>query len=243
MNITILGCWGAYPPAGGATAGLLLRTGDSAVLIDCGSGVLAQLFHHSGMKELDAAILSHYHNDHIADVGCLQYASLIANRTGERSELLPVYGHSKSEQFQTLTMDKATVGHEISEGQPIELCGMTVHFCSTEHPVYCLAMRFEKDGTSFGYTADTSYTPKLASFFEGCDLLIAESSFYEGQDAKPFGHMNAVEAGQLAQEAKVKQLVLTHFPQFGELEEMVRQASTVFNGSVELAEIGKTFSL
>ena len=41
MKLTVLGCNGPYPAAGGACSGYLLETGDTRVLLDCGAGALA----------------------------------------------------------------------------------------------------------------------------------------------------------------------------------------------------------
>ena len=38
MKLTVLGCYGPYPPAGGACSGYLLEEGGTRVLIDCGNG-------------------------------------------------------------------------------------------------------------------------------------------------------------------------------------------------------------
>ncbi len=59
MKITIIGWWGAYPNAGEATSGYLLESEGFAVLIDCGSGVLAQLQKHYSLQAVDAVVLSH----------------------------------------------------------------------------------------------------------------------------------------------------------------------------------------
>ncbi len=45
--------------------------------MDCGSAVLSQLQTYITPEELDAVILSHYHADHMADIGVLQHALLI----------------------------------------------------------------------------------------------------------------------------------------------------------------------
>jgi ribonuclease BN (tRNA processing enzyme) len=243
MEITVLGHRGAFPGAGEATSGYLLQSGRSSILMDCGSGVLSQLFRYIRMGDLHAALISHYHHDHIADLGCLQYASLVTSQLGQREAPLPIYAHAQSERFQSLTMKDATVGYEIQEGQRLELCGISFEFCPTIHSVHCLAIKGELSGKAFGYTADTSYSKQLSDFFNGCELLIAESSFYADQDASAYGHMNAADAARMASEAGVSRLILSHLPHFGDTNDMVAQAQEVFAGSVELAYIGARYEL
>jgi ribonuclease BN (tRNA processing enzyme) len=88
MKITTIGWWGAYPNAGQATSGYLLESEDFSVLIDCGSGVLTQLQHYTTLQAIDAVVLSHYHADHVADIGCLQYAARILMDLGQRKQPL-----------------------------------------------------------------------------------------------------------------------------------------------------------
>ncbi|MGG5833061.1 MBL fold metallo-hydrolase, partial [Bacillus pumilus] len=63
-------------------------------LVDCGSGVLSKLQQYIDIEELDAVLLSHYHHDHIADIGPLQYAKLVGYHLGKSSGPLPIYGHT-----------------------------------------------------------------------------------------------------------------------------------------------------
>ena len=77
--------------------------GDYSVLIDCGSAVLSKLQLFLPVEELDAVILSHYHHDHIADVGPLQFAKLVGSFLGKGADALPIYGHPfDEEQFSNL---------------------------------------------------------------------------------------------------------------------------------------------
>lgn len=243
MNITVLGCWGAYPQAGEATSGYLLQTERAQILIDCGSGVLAQLFKHISIEQLDAVILSHYHHDHVADVGCLQYAALISTQLGKRNTPLPIYGHRQSDRFQALTYGTFTEGREIKQGQTLELSGLKIDFQKTVHPEFNLAMKFEYDGKTLVYTGDTGNTEELIPFMKDSNLLICESSLYDGQQGEIIGHLTASEAGRLARQAQVQKLVLTHFPHYGKVTDLKIQAAQQYGGPVEMAKGGKVFTV
>ena len=73
MKLTVLGCLGAYPYKNQGTTGYLLQSDGFNLLIDAGSATLIKLQEHLDPLDLDAVILSHYHHDHIADLGVLQY--------------------------------------------------------------------------------------------------------------------------------------------------------------------------
>ncbi|WP_425801171.1 MBL fold metallo-hydrolase [Desulfitobacterium sp. Sab5] len=271
MKITVLGYWGAYPGQGEATAGYLLETDKHHILIDCGSGVLAQLFKYISIDALDAVFLSHYHHDHVADLGCLQYAVMIgqqlentpdarssaakssaANISASKSssaksssaaQALPIYGHQQSPFIPNLSFKNLTAGQEIKAGVPLDLNGLKVEFMQTVHEEYNLAMRFEYGGKRLVYTGDTGYSEDLISFMAGADLVIAESSLYAYQRKQGNGHLTSVEAGELSAKANIQELVLTHFPHYGDLTSLQTEAQHVFKGKVQMAATGKTFEI
>ena len=73
MKLTVLGCNGPYPEPDGACSGYLLESGETRVLIDCGTGTLARLTAIMPPEKLDAVILSHLHYDHMSDMLPLIY--------------------------------------------------------------------------------------------------------------------------------------------------------------------------
>lgn len=244
MNLTIVGCWGAYPEKNEATSSYLLEEKGFHLLIDCGSGCLSQLQNFISLKQLDAVILSHYHHDHVADVGPLQYAMLIQGYLGADNLPLPIYAPEHDAiRFQSLTYRQVTIGRPIKGGEDMTIGPWKVSFLQTVHPVYCLAMKFQTQSKTFVYTADTSWSDGLVSFAKGADLLLCEASLYDDDQAKESGHMTPAMAGRLAKEAGVSLLVLTHFPHFGDHRQLLEMAQTQFDGKVVLAQSGLTFKI
>ncbi|TCT23688.1 ribonuclease BN (tRNA processing enzyme) [Melghiribacillus thermohalophilus] len=236
MKLTVIGFWGAYPEANGATSGYLLEKDGFFCLIDCGSGVLSRLQNVIKPADLDAVILSHYHHDHIADVGPLQYAFLIHHQLHHSNLVLPIYGHEDDqESFDRLT-HHYTRKEAYDPDRGLQLGPFQFDFIKTRHPAPCYAMRISDGKQTVVYTADTSYFPELTSFSANADLLIAESSFYKGMDGRGAGHMNSIECGRLAEEAGVKELWLTHLPHFGNVSQLKQEAQEVFSGKTKLAE-------
>ena len=111
MKMTVVGFWGGFPEAGEATSGYLFEHDGFRLLVDCGSGVLAQLQKYITPSDIDAVVLSHYHHDHVADIGVLQYARLITSATTRQLPELPIYGHTFDENgFHSLTHEPHTKG-------------------------------------------------------------------------------------------------------------------------------------
>jgi len=71
----------------------------------------------------------------------------------------------------------------------------------------------KRPGKKIGISGDTMPTVKLEKFFEGCDYLVFDSTFLndEKQRAVDTCHSTAKQAAILGKNAKVKNLILTHF--------------------------------
>jgi ribonuclease BN (tRNA processing enzyme) len=236
MQLKIIGCWGGYPKVNEASAGYLLQQDGFQLLIDCGSGVLSKLQNMINPKELDAVLLSHYHPDHIADIGVLQHARLIQGFLGEKPPCLPIYGHSINKQeFSKLTYKEITKGMAYDPNKPLSVGPFSITFLETEHPVPCYAMRIETNQRILVYTGDTSFKEEFIEFSQDADLLLCECNFYGNQNGKSAGHMTSIDAGTLAAQANVKKLILTHLPHYGDIKQLVTEAAQHYSGEIGLA--------
>lgn len=241
MKLTTIGFWGGYPKADEASSGYILEHDGFHMMIDFGSGVLSKMQNFLKPEEIDAVILSHYHPDHHADIGVLQHARLIQGLLGKSNTCLPIYGHNlESAEFSKLTYKEITKGIPYEQQNALTIGPFHVQFLMTNHPVPCFAMRFEADGKSIVYTADTSFKEEMISFSDRADLLLCECNFYSDQDGRNAGHMNSTDAGTLAHEAKVKKLILTHLPHYGNLSNLPEEAARIYSGPVSLARYGET---
>ncbi len=243
IKITTVGWWGAYPSANEATSGYLLQSGNLNVLIDCGSGVLTLLQNYIDLEQLDAVVLSHYHWDHIADIGCLQYASRVLMDLGKRMNPLVIYGHTEDEHFNRLSYLSYCEAHGYDTGSGLKLGALDFTFSRNVHPDPCFSIRIEKSEKALVYIADTEWTDNLVKIAQGADLLLCESSLYDEYIGRIPGHLTSGEAGAVAAAGGVKRLVLNHLPHFGDHRLLVEQARKKFNGPVELAETGKAWEL
>ena len=107
----------------------------------------------------------------------------------------------------------------------------------------CLAVKVKCGQSTLVYTADGAYTPKLAEFAEGADLLIAECSLYAGADGARAGHMTSTDVAQLGCKAAPGMLLLSHLPLYGDPHLLVAQVKAQWNGEVRLAQTLMTVEL
>lgn len=255
MKLHTLGCWGGYPHAGAGTTSFLLTGQDGfTLLIDCGSQALNELETVHSPLDLDAVIISHYHPDHVADLGVLRHYRQLYPKDAWTPRVLPIYGHAEdAHEFAKLTVPDVSEGIAYAPDQTLTIGPFTISFVKTVHPVVCYAMRIAEQATGqvLVFTGDTGYFDGLADFASGADLFLADVYFYEGKENHP-AHLTSKEAGLIAKEAGVKKLVLTHLPQFSEphipddnhLETLRQQAENWAGGaSVDLAQPHKAWDL
>ena len=95
--------------------------------------------------------------------------------------------------------------NELLKGNPIEIDGKKIlpEDVTGEKRV----------GKKIGISGDTRPTEELTKFFENCDYLVFECTFSDDlkERAVETNHSTAKEAGELAKNANVGELVLTHF--------------------------------
>jgi ribonuclease Z len=100
---------------------------------------------------------------------------------------------------------------------------------------------YVKEGKKVSIVMDTCVCKGSIDVAKKSDLFICESTFKgdKSKIAKEYKHLTAVDAGNIAKKALVKKLVLTHFSQRYEdedLEIMKKEAKEKFKGEVKLAK-------
>lgn len=238
MKVTIVGYWGGYPAPGEATSCYLVEKDDFTLVIDMGSGALSHLQTYKHVLDIDAVILSHYHHDHVADIGVFQYARLVHSYLRGVKDILPLYGHTEDlDGFNQLTHD-FTTGVAYHPQEELTIGPLAISFLRTRHPVPCYGMRITDGEHVFVYTADTAYQEEWINFSQHADMLLVDCNFYAHQDGSRAGHMTSKEGATIAQLANVKELILSHLPQYGDQQQLVKEAREYFKGTIHLAHQG-----
>lgn len=87
----------------------------------------------------------------------------------------------------------------------------------------------------YAYCSDTIYNRKIVEQINGVDLLFHEATFAESEEAraKETFHTTASQAGKIAQEAQVKQLIIGHFSaRYEEESTLLEEAQAVFPNTI-----------
>lgn len=101
-----------------------------------------------------------------------------------------------------------------------------------------------RKGDTFTYVSDTRFCPQAIECARGAKILLCESTYLEehAKLAKKHFHLTAKQAAQIAKEADVERLILTHFSaRYLKTEPFVQEAAEIFP-HVEAAEDFKVFS-
>ncbi|MGY5148497.1 MAG: ribonuclease Z [Candidatus Nitrosopumilus sp. bin_68KS] len=144
-------------------------------------------------------------------------------------------GRFNIDEAKKLGIPEGELWHKLQNGSKIEINGKTIE------PSQVLGEK--RPGKKIGISGDTMPTKELEKFFEDCDYLVFDSTFLdeEKQRAQETCHSTAKQAATIAKNAKVKNLVLTHFSarykdEVGHFEEAVKIHDSVITAR-DLLEI------
>ncbi len=242
MQLTVLGCFGPYPPAGGCCSGYLLQEDNYNLLIDCGNGVLSRLQQHLDYRQLDTVILTHLHADHYSDIMIMRYGLEISFQQGERLEPLPLYAPAQPEtEFERLPYKNAYSVSVLEPRQTLQIGPFTILAREGIHAIPSMAFRIRTASGIFVYSGDTEFDSGLEQFASGADLFLCEANFLEADIEKGApNHLSSAQAAQIAAAAGVKKLYLTHHHPERELEQYLAEAKKFFP-EVEAAREGEMY--
>lgn len=247
----MVGCSGSFPGPDSPASCYLVEApydgGTFRLLLDLGSGALGALQRYVDLRQVDALALSHLHPDHCLDVTGFYVVRKYhpdgawpalpvwgprgtASRMARAYGLGPAVGMTSEFTFTTYPAEPFTVGPFSIQAVPVD------------HPVTTYALRVSQGGRSIVYSGDTGPCTSLEQLARGCDLLLAEASFLEG-DNPPHLHMTGRHAAETAERAGAGRLVLTHIPPWHPRETVLAEAAPHFRGTAELATAGATYDL
>ena len=119
----------------------------------------------------------------------------------------------------------------------------TVQAVRVEHPVEAYGLRVGAGGGVIAFSGDTARCDQLVQLATGADLLLAEASFHHEADNPPGIHLTGVDCGEVARDAGVGRLLITHVPPWYDPRDMLAAARGVWDGPSELARAGATYDL
>ncbi|WP_037605372.1 MBL fold metallo-hydrolase [Streptacidiphilus rugosus] len=248
MELTVVGSSGSFPSADSPCSCYLVEADGFRLVIDLGNGALGALQKYTGLYDVDAVLLSHLHADHCVDM-CAYYVARNYRVEG-CPDPVPVFGPAGTAERLARAYDmdehpgmkEVFDFHTLREGS-FDLGPLTITATRVAHPVEAFGFRVAHGGRSFVYTGDTGPCEQLATLAEGADLLLSEAAYTHGKEEYVDVHLNGRQAGELAAQAGVGRLVLTHIPPWTDPAQNAADAAEVYSGPVELARPGAVYEL
>ncbi|RKQ36641.1 MBL fold metallo-hydrolase [Kocuria tytonis] len=261
MLLTVVGNSGSFPGPD-SPASCYLVTGEDAagrtwrIVLDMGNGALGALQRYVDLHTIDAIMLSHLHPDHCVDVGGLHVAVKWDPR-GWRGARIPVYGPSMLpgylNQLHMLpaehSMDTEFDFHVWQAGRSVTVGPFTVTPHAVNHP--CpepFALRVEYRGPNgtevLTYSGDTDACDELVSAARDADVFLCEAAYEEGREDHLRGiHLTGRRAGETADAAGARRLLLTHLPVWNDPRTTEAEAAGVYHGAVSVARVATTYDV
>ena len=248
MRVTVAGSSCSVPRIDRACSAYLVEDGDFAFSLDFGTGAFANMRKYVDYDRLDAVVISHMHADHFLDLIPLRYAVRYGSK--RRANRLPIWMppggiamlRSMTDAFANEGagdfLDEAFEMNEFDPSKPLPIGPGRLLFAETTHYITSFAIRYERNGTSITYSADTAPDKRVVELARNTDLFLCESTLLAGEDeiGGYRGHSSAAEAAQMASDAGVRRLVLTHYAQDATPSDLEESARTIYKGEIVVAD-------
>lgn len=218
FEVIPVGVGAAYGRAGEAQSCHLVRAAGKTICLDLGSGALNLLGQYVRPEELDLVVISHLHPDHFIDLLALRVYMVWGPGAGRRLRVIGPPGLSaRLAAFGDEGLHEAFAFEELTGQHAVtDLAGdLTIRHCQVPHLSPTYATRIDVGDRAMCFGADCAPNDALAVFAEGVDLLVTECSFGAGDIPEGAVHLNSRAAGEIARQAGVGRLLLTHcFPEW-----------------------------
>ncbi|MFY0714455.1 DUF1566 domain-containing protein [Seonamhaeicola sp. NFXS20] len=217
---------------------VLISYKNTQILVDMGNGTQANL-NKLGLKikNIDGLLFTHHHFDHNEEFIPIFIKSLLGGNqitiagpeqtTSIVNNILEIY---KEDIAYRLSKTKRNLNDATSNFTTKNLKGNTTLYigdikitCTpVKHTIATLAYRFDVGNESIVISGDLTYSESLPILAKNADYLIMDSggaiklgskkiNNINIRKTKEKAHVNLAESSQMAREANVKNLVLTHF--------------------------------
>jgi len=217
------------------------------IVFDSGPGTMRRLLEAGKtLNHISHIFYSHFHPDHTSEMIPVLFATRYHEPLKRQGGITLTGGNRFLEFFDRL---KHAYGNWMApepdfltliEMNPDEKPEMThddftVRVAKVAHADESVAYRIStSSGKSVVYSGDTDFSENLIELSKNADLLICETAFPD--EFKKDKHSTPAIAGEMAEKAGVRKLVITHFYPVCEKVDLAKQCRRAYSGPLILAE-------
>lgn len=242
MRVHVVGSSGTFPAPGRPASGYIVAQRDTRVWCDAGPGTFMSLPVDSDL--IDAVVISHQHPDHCADLMAAYHAWTY--RPAPRDPV-PLYAPLSVWEKLVGFIDKEPDCFDFREvwtGDRAEIGSLSLEFVEMDHSVPTVGSRWEANNRTLFYTGDTGPAGAWPELAADVDVMLSEASYQASTNTEDYPHhLRAAEAADIARDAGVGRLVLTHIPPYLDPTVSVAEAEARFDRPVALATPGTSFDV
>jgi ribonuclease BN (tRNA processing enzyme) len=116
---------------------------------------------------------------------------------------------------------------------------------AVKHPTESYGLRITNPtGAVLTYSGDTGMCDAIVDLARGADVFLCEASWTHAPGHRPEKlHLSGTEAGQIARQSGVGELLLTHIPPWTSREDVISEAKAEFDGPVRAVVCQETFTV
>jgi len=220
QSFQIIGYSGGVPTQNRGVTCVIVSTTNYDTMIDCGEGSYLR-WQKAGYKwkNLKYIFITHMHPDHIGGlIPLLFYRKLFdidSPLTLIGPPQLKVYfedsfHHSGVTNNQNLQWIDISVVNQLNIEDNINIVALEM-----KHKIPCWGYKISDDNSKLVFITDTLPNSNAVTLAKDADILIHEATFDHSmrKKAKEHFHTTQIQAMEIADEAQVKRLILTHFSQ------------------------------
>ncbi len=252
-ELVILGSGTAIPTPDRGAASYLVIIDNEKLMFDCGPGSTRKLAQAGcSLSELNKVFISHFHPDHVCDLTAILFGSKIPGYARTKllqligpiglqthyEKLTNVFGNWLTPKDYELKITELDCETTVAE---VEFLNYKVQAQMVNHSRPAFGYRIETNSGIITYSGDTDYCENIVSLCKEANLAVLECSTPD--EKKIHGHLTPGLAGQIAQEAQVKHLILSHFYPDCDNVDLISQCRKFYHGPITLAQDLMRFSL
>ena len=261
MKVTIIGSGAAIVSKERRGSSFLVDIEEQRLLFDCGWGCALGLVERGvPLESIDHIFISHPHVDHLGNLLTILQSIFVNGMyfpEHRRSKPLHLHGYPgfkhdyeilRTMMFPERNEPYAIVLHEYLNDLVVHFDHFSLQAFPAKHSQHFSALHYsiEAQGKKLFYSGDTGNHPQLVDFATSADIAVFECSVspvtFEEKGPNP-NHLSPYEVGLIAEQANIKQLVITHLYPFYDEHVYRSEINKQYTGKLISAYDGLTLEI